>query len=212
MTELFDVAEGRKGEWMTTSDGGMFFPQDMRSEDFTLEDIANGLALDCRYGGQGRVDRYYSVAEHSVLMAKYAYNDTGRADVALATLLHDAPEGLLRDLPRAIKHTVGEGYSTLEENLWQIMLDKWDIRGVWEERSKDKSSINVQEYIKDLDRRIVPLEKATIFEGLQMPKWAFDQYKPLDGIEIECWKPEVAKKMFITWFNNYNYILQEKAA
>ena len=90
MQVLKDEVEGRVGLWMQTSLGGKFFPQDMRPEEIFISDIANGLALDCRYNGQGRVDRYLSVAEHSVLMAQVARRRRWPAKVTFAVLLHDA--------------------------------------------------------------------------------------------------------------------------
>jgi hypothetical protein len=48
---------------MQLSSGGRFWPLDPRQEDIHIEDIANGLALDCRYAGQCKIDSFYSVAE-----------------------------------------------------------------------------------------------------------------------------------------------------
>lgn len=78
-----------------------FFPQDIRAEDVTIEDIAHGLAMTCRYGGQ--CDFYYSVAQHSV----YCYEEAlkqGDPSIRREALLHDSVEAYLgADFPRPYK-------------------------------------------------------------------------------------------------------------
>jgi hypothetical protein len=101
-----DTHEGRRGEWMQTNSGRRFFPLDPRPEDFTLGDLANGQALDCRYGGQGHIERYYSVAEHAYHGTIELIRRRMDPDICLAFLCHDTAEGLLNDLPRAVKHSI----------------------------------------------------------------------------------------------------------
>jgi len=199
-----DEISGRLGRWMHTSTGKRFFPQDPRPEDICISDIANGLALDCRYGGQGRVDCFYSVAEHSVHMARYAMARSYIPKLCLAVLLHDAAEAYLNDLPAAVKHAVnsqgreydgdgmsaGDAYSVVEDDVLYVILKKYDVASTAREQAR---------FIKDLDRRIVPLEKTAIMRHPQ--PWAHDQYAPLEGIEIECWPPDLAKIQFLICFH-----------
>jgi len=190
-----DVVEGRRGAWMQTSMGGKFFPLDPRPEDFCISDLANGMALDCRYAGQGRVDRYYSVAEHCVHMARYSIRDSTHPTVSMVVLLHDAAEGFFNDLPRAVKHAVGSAYSDLEDNFQDIILAKYKLLII---------SVENAHYIKDLDRRMVPLEKAVIMRYPQ--PWAYDQFEPLDGITIQCWTPSQAK---LEWLVTYEQLCKK---
>ena len=118
-----DIVEGRKGRWMHTSLGGRFWPEDPRVDEVHISDIANGLALDCRYSGQGRVDRFYSVAEHSALMAWYAM-DNYRPWLAYLCLLHDAAEAYLNDLSPAIKKALGASYKKLEEGVQAVIWER----------------------------------------------------------------------------------------
>ncbi len=185
-----DEIEGRVGNWMHTSLGNKFFPADPQPEEVFIEDIANGLALDCRYAGQGRTDRFYSVAEHSIHMTSYAWDLGWPAPALLATLLHDAAEAYINDLPRATKMAVGQGYALLEFNLQRIIERKFEILSV---------SYNWKGMIKNLDRRIVPVEKAAIMEYPQ--PWAHDIFNPLPGVTIECWSPTEAKERFLRVFN-----------
>ena len=197
-----DTVEDRVGEWMQTSMGGRFFPLDPRPEDFCISDLANGMAMDCRYAGQGRVERYYSVAEHSVHMAQYSVRDNIPPEVSMVVLLHDAAEGFFNDLPRAVKHAVGDAYTILED---------WFQRVIWVKYGLLDVALAYRGYVKDLDQRMVPLEKAAIMRYPQ--PWAYDQFKPLEGITIQCWDPADAK---VKWLRTYvelckplNWIVEE---
>jgi hypothetical protein len=68
-----------------------------------IRDIAHHLAHTCRYSGAVR--KFYSVAEHSVLVADLACHlapDRASA-LRLPALLHDAAEAYLADLPAPAK-------------------------------------------------------------------------------------------------------------
>tara|TARA_R110002072_G_scaffold273239_3_gene433952 strand:- start:2946 stop:3566 length:621 start_codon:yes stop_codon:yes gene_type:complete len=188
---------------MVTSLGGKFFPLTPRPEDVFIEDIANGLALDCRYNGQGRIDRYYSVAEHSVLMAMYAlYKLNWPAIKCLVTLLHDAPEAYYNDVNRAVKQAMrimssgvrgrdtASGYDRITDRLEPVIWEAFDIPYVLVERFHDD--------IKELDCRIVKDEKDVVMPDNQQG-WAYDTFAPL-GVDIQCWSPERAKEEFLSMF------------
>lgn len=182
-----DLAEGRQGEWMHTSLGGRFYPADPRESEIFISDIANGLSLDCRYGGQGRVDKFYSVAEHSVLMAQYAAKELcWPSDALKCILLHDAAEAYLNDLPRAVKHAVGASYDLLEERIQTLVYRKYGLTA----RANALAS-----QIKEIDCRIVPLEKAAIMAHPQ--PWEYDKFQSLLGVAIQCWEPKIAKAKFL---------------
>lgn len=67
-----------------------------------LADIARGMAFTCRYGGVG-IDRFYSVAEHAVLVHDLMQWQ-GRAEASLiGALFHDAAEAYLGDVVSPLK-------------------------------------------------------------------------------------------------------------
>lgn len=190
-----DLEEGRVGAWMQLScpfaaGRGRFFPQDPRPDDICISDIANGLALDCRYAGQGRVDRFYSVAEHSALMADYAVRDGQPPEACLAVLLHDASEAYTNDMIRAVKLGLGDDFRRMENKI-QLC--------VWSHFNLCATAQKYATYIKDLDCRIIPIEKKAIFRYPQ--PWAFDIYEPLKGVTIKCYYPPSAKKVFLACYN-----------
>jgi hypothetical protein len=94
---------------MQTHSGRRFYPLDPRQEDLNLTDIAHALSHVCRFGGHCR--HFYSVAQHSVLVASIL-----PAPLKLAGLLHDATEAYLIDLPTPIKAAL-PGYKIMEAKL-----------------------------------------------------------------------------------------------
>ena len=63
------ACEPRVGDWIATFTGRQAYPMDLRPSEITIEDIAHSLSMQCRY--TGHCLRFYSVAEHSVLMARW---------------------------------------------------------------------------------------------------------------------------------------------
>jgi hypothetical protein len=87
----------RIGDWVQTYTGRRFWPFDPRPDDVDFRDVAHALANVCRFGGMCKT--FYSVAQHSVLVASLGPQDRG----GLWWLLHDAPEAYMGDITRPIK-------------------------------------------------------------------------------------------------------------
>ena len=176
--------------WLHTSLGGRFTPENPEEEDIHISDIANGLALICRYGGQGDVYKFYSVAEHSVLMAQYALEDAG-SFAAMYVLLHDASEAYLGDLVPAVKNAVGPSYEALEDSITNAVMHKYSRHH------------NFRDYAKAIDTRIVPTEKAALMRHPQ--PWPSDAADPLP-VKIKCWGPVEAKMRFLILWEELRYM------
>lgn len=67
----------------------------------TLRDIARGLAYSCRYGGH--VKRFYSVAEHALLVRNLLWSQGAAPEMLRAALFHDAAEAYLGDVVAPLK-------------------------------------------------------------------------------------------------------------
>ena len=78
--------------WIHTYTGQQVWPLEARGT-FTRQDVAHHLSMKCRFNGATR--RFYSVAEHSVRVAKL----TG----CIHGLMHDAGEAYLPDVASPIK-------------------------------------------------------------------------------------------------------------
>ena len=77
--------------WIRTHTGLRFDLLDPRPEAIDPRDVAHALARLCRFGGHVR--RFYSVAQHSLLVA-----DLAPLGLELPALLHDASEAYLGDV------------------------------------------------------------------------------------------------------------------
>ena len=97
-----NAAEQRVGDWMSMASGRVFWPLDPRADEVHIDDIAQALSNVCRFGG--RCSEFYSVAQHSVWVARYVeQRHPGRPLLALHALLHDAAEAYLGDVVRPLK-------------------------------------------------------------------------------------------------------------
>ena len=105
----------RRGDWAQTSGGRKIWPLDPRPGDFDIFDIAHHLATVNRFNGAAREP--YSVGQHSVLISRKL-----PPGLRLAGLLHDAPEYILADLIRPVKHDPAlASYRDVEECMLRAM-------------------------------------------------------------------------------------------
>ncbi len=107
--------------YVSTFLGNRFYPAAPRIEDVHIEDIAHGLAFQCRFNGQTRA--FYSVAQHSLLVAGLV-----PARLRLAALLHDAAEAYLGDMVKPLKALFPE-FSRLEEGVMTIIGERFGVAG-----------------------------------------------------------------------------------
>ena len=84
------------GTWIQTSSGGKFYYDSDDTDCINIEDIAHALSNPCRFGGHS--GRFYSVAQHSVVVAYLV-----EKELMLTALLHDASEAYVVDVPRPLK-------------------------------------------------------------------------------------------------------------
>lgn len=183
---LDDELKGRPGAWMQTLSGRRFFPLDPRPEDFDIGDIANGLATEARYGGQGRLERRESVAEHCSMLCDWGKRQGWAPLGQFCLLMHDAAEGLIKDQPRALKKALEPTYSDLEAKVEICIFGKYAIL---------TAMTFYEDEIKTADRRIVWHEKRAV-QRTQL-EWAYDKFEPLEGIGLEHWTARRAKREWL---------------
>lgn len=115
---------GRRGDWIQTYTGGRFWPLDPDPSEIHVEDIAHSLSNVCRFGGHSR--RFYSVAQHSVLVSEQL-PDTGDR-LSLWGLLHDASEAYLGDMVRPLKEQPGmKAYREAEERVQRAVAERFGL-------------------------------------------------------------------------------------
>ena len=174
---------------LITASGGTWNILDPNPADVRLEDIVIGMARTCRFGGQfGWGSAFYSVAEHAMLMT-IAGLDAGvlkTRNHALATLLHDASEGYLGDMPTPLKRQI-PAYAALERRSQGAILAAFGL---------PQTSPPA---IKDLDRRIV-LDEWDHLIGSSAARPATTATVPL-GVQPLCLSPQDAFGAFIDAFD-----------
>lgn len=111
----------RHGDWMSTYSGGRFWPLDPRADEIDIHDIAHALSMACRYAGH--VQRFYSVAEHCVLLCD---SFAGRPALQRWALLHDASEAYLVDVPRPLKRHLA-GYADAEARVMAAVCGRYGL-------------------------------------------------------------------------------------
>lgn len=86
----------------------------------TLGDVAHGLSHCCRFAGQAR--RFYSVAEHAVVVAERLRSQGAPDRVVLAGLHHDDSEAFIGDVTRPLKSLLPT-YRDLEDALMAAIAE-----------------------------------------------------------------------------------------
>jgi len=179
----------RGTNWIQTYTGRKFYPLDPYTEDVCLEDIAHSLAHQCRY--TGHCNYFYSVAQHSVLVAqtieKWGYDKK----TALCGLMHDASEAYIVDVPRPIKPFL-TNYIQLEEKTMNVIKLRFDL------------PMKFDECVKRADSTLLNTERRDLMNDPQ--DWTFSGVGLLDNT-IMSWSANESKASFLTWFKYYNETL-----
>lgn len=168
----------RRGDWMQTFTGKVFWPMDPVVEDIDITDIAHALANACRYAGHTL--RFYSVAEHSVLMSRALLAPEHRR----WALLHDASEAYLVDVPRPVKPFLA-GYREAEAGLMAAVAARFGLGGT------------MPDVVKDFDNRILIDERAQAMTFCRRD-WNLEG-EPL-GVTLRFWSPAEAEREFMIAF------------
>ena len=174
--------ENRHGDWIQTYTGRPFWPASARMGDISITDIAHALSNQCRFAGHCR--RFYSVAEHSVLVSRVVPPED-----ALHGLLHDATEAYLIDVPRPVKPML-KGYVELEGSIWFMIARRFGI----------DPAMPVS--VKEADNTVLLAERnALLGPTPDVPgAWAWADGLVPASVEILGWSPEKARAQFMDRF------------
>jgi len=160
-----------------TFTGKRFDPMSPTLDDINIEDIAHALSMMCRFGGHCL--RYYSVAEHSILMAQKATKKN-----KLWALLHDASEAYIVDVPRPLKSHLG-GYKECEKNIMAVICEKFGLPQ------------DMPDEVKHLDETILATE--CNHNMVSVPDNLPFVSNPLN-VRLQYWNPTDAEERFLGFF------------
>jgi hypothetical protein len=168
-----------QGPWIQTFSGRAFHLKEPRVDDIDILDIAHSLAHQCRYGGHSR--RFYSVAEHCILLSQVA-----SVPNKFAALMHDASEAYLLDIPRPLKPLL-TGYQDIERVVMNRIAIKFGF------------AFPLADEVKMLDAAIVSDER----EQNMMPMIVDETWGDLPsalGVNLRFWQPAEASERFLDAF------------
>lgn len=173
----------RKGDWIQTFTGRQFWPIDPLPKDVHIDDIAHALSMLCRFAGHCK--RFYSVAEHSVLLASKV-----EPEHALWALLHDASEAYIVDIPRPIKPFL-LGYAEAETAIQGAVCKKFGLPET------------MPSAVKAADRAILTDEAAQNMTTSHLTDKGSSA--PL-GVTLQFWSPGEAEERFHDAFSTISAV------
>lgn len=174
-------------------------------------DVALGLSRQARYNGF--TTKYYSVAEHSVLMSAYLLKKHHDPVLAMKALIHDASEAYLGDMVTPLKMMIPE-FRAWEDRL-QIACIKALIPklGAWY-RANVVPSQRHKDIIHTADQRIRIDETNALFSNGALDNWARNNAQELkiDHQPLGVWTADSGWDYSMAeqkWLNNYNMLRSE---
>lgn len=110
--------------FMQTASGKSFHPTKPTSDVIDIGDIAHALSNMCRFAGHTK--HFYSVAQHSVIVANIVRDHGGSLKEQFHGLLHDATEAYITDMPTPVKRLIPD-FKALEDKIYVCVADKFGL-------------------------------------------------------------------------------------
>lgn len=167
-----------RGNFLTTFMDHRFYPFDPRPEEMCIEDIAHSLAFKCRFNGF--TPKFYSVAEHSVILSNIVSEPVRRA-----ALMHDGSEAYIPDIPRPLKVMMQE-IIALEQPILDVVFEKFGLEP------------GLPEEVHEMDTIMPAMEAVRMWDPA--PTWC-QYYGELPIIKLYNWSPEEAEYRFLRRFH-----------
>jgi 5'-deoxynucleotidase YfbR-like HD superfamily hydrolase len=169
--------------WTQTYTGVHYTMTEPSVADVNIRDIAHALSMQCRFNGH--TEEFYSVAQHSVLVSHVASNHP------LWGLLHDASEAYIGDIITPVKRSI-DGIRDIEQRNHDVIAIKFGL-------DRDEP-----EAVKRADLVVLATEVRDLMGGQRAGDWEIGA-EPLSGITIQPVGPALAKKMFLSRFEELSW-------
>ena len=170
--------------WIQTYSGQRFELIDPSLDSIKIIDIAHSLSMLSRFNGH--VDRFYSVAEHSVLVSKLVPKE-----FALFGLLHDANEAYIGDMASPVKGLFPR-FKLLSDDIEERIFEKYHVRVTDEGVAA----------VKKADLQMLKVEYDELIGDAGHP-WEILEDVDMTGtkVKLSYMYPSDAKNAFIRRFN-----------
>lgn len=155
--------------------GDFFDFKNPRDHEFDIKAIAHALSNLCRYTGHSK--RFYSVAEHCVLVSRLV-----KPEFAFEGLMHDASEAYCGDVASPLKKLL-PGYEKIENGVQEAIATYFDLKYPWPED------------VHLADKRLYVTERQSISNTGKDALW-FTDLEPAD-IEVKGLAPRSAYELFM---------------
>jgi uncharacterized protein len=181
--------------WIITFTGQRFFPFAPHHSSISIIDIAHALSNKCRFSGH--TNEFYSVAQHSVLVAQSCPPEIG-----LDGLLHDAAEAYLGDISRPMKQLPCMAPLREAERVLDLA-----IRKTFELRDE------LPDEVHDADKLLLVTEARDLLQTLP-PEWRYAESHGYPALPdpIKPLPPSSAKQLFLDEFARYKALRESDQA
>lgn len=182
--------------WIITHTGGHVDPFNAKPSDILLDDIAHALGNICRF--TGHVQKFYSVAQHSVHVAERVRRHGVMP--AMHALFHDAHEAYLNDLSAPVKRNGAMyGYKTACNVLQMVIHEALGLPEPGEQ---------TRDAIKEADLDLMLLEGEQLV-GHGTGEWGYG--KPTFQRKLISLAPGKSTQFFLNYYYELRRSLEEQA-
>ncbi len=177
----------RKDAFIATYTGRTFHLLDPQPDDISIIDISHALSNICRYTGHAPF--FYSVAQHSLLMAQYLDNHAAGIEIVRAALLHDAAEAYVGDMSTPLKNLFPE-YQAVEWCIQRAIMCKFGVTLAPE----------ISCAVREIDQAMLRAEALRL--GMLTPEWSCYAARKID-VDIP---PQSARETRAEFLNFYKQV------
>jgi len=164
---------------ISTRSGRRLYLHNPHPSQVLIDDIAHGLAHQCRFNGQ--TNKFYSVAQHSVIVASIL-----PSELKLAGLLHDAAEAYLGDIVQPLKELLPD-FAEIESRFANVIGERFKV------------DLTHNDLIKKADLIALATERRDLMP-MEVVEWeSLIGINPLSNY-ITPLNPEKAKAEFIRYY------------
>lgn len=170
-------------DWIETVSGKKVQFMNIDPDTIDVKDIAHSLANQCRFNGH--CSQFYSVAEHSVLVAMRVPDEH-----KLAALFHDASEAYLADIPSPVKQFLPD-YAMIETGAERAIAEKYGFAYPYDP------------VIKQADMAQLSVEADLLLQskGNEWTCWGDNRPAPNYKYAPACLPPQYAYNLFMAYYH-----------